>query len=170
MAHTLALAPEAESVRTHGLAQSGPILSAIMKAGISRDVSLFLPGMPHLRPFEFRLGGNSLWRIPYCWSDDYEMEKGTPCWQIAPLLKWEGLKVLNFHPIHLYFNAANPQYYQPLKERVPRLNELTPAIADGFIQSGPGVQDFFNEMIEYLGSSGESKRIKDIETIGVITE
>ena len=50
--HCLELAPEALSMRTHGLVQSTPLLSQVMSAtSIVADVSLFLPQVPHLRPF-----------------------------------------------------------------------------------------------------------------------
>jgi len=163
--HCLGLVPNnATSVRTHGLVQSSPLLAQIMaQTPITTDVSLFLPHMPHLRPVEYRVNGRMLWRIPYFWEDDFEMERTTPCWHLAPLLTaGGGLKVFDFHPIHVYLNSAETRPYWTLKQRVPDLPAMTPADAAPFVNSGIGARTLFMELVEHLVASRQSICIRDV--------
>jgi hypothetical protein len=160
--HCMELVPEATSIRTHGLVQSTQLLEKIMHlTPIKRDVSLFLPHTPHLRPVEYRWRGKTLIRIPFFWEDDFEMEQESPCWRLAPLLALgNGLKVFNFHPCHIYLNSADLRAYQGLKQCL--LSHLTSAEAAPFIQEGAGTQGLFTEIVEYLKITGSSQVIRDI--------
>jgi hypothetical protein len=165
--HVRVIVPEATSIRTHSLVQSGSLLNMIMQAGLKTDVSIFLPGMPNIRPFEFRLGGRTVTRVPYFWSDDYEMEKISPSWHLAPLLEVKGIKVLNFHPLLLYLNLSNLGNYHTIKSHAPELNKLTLEAADAHIQPGGGPKTFFSELTDHLASVGESFRVRDIVDLAV---
>lgn len=150
--HCMDLVPEAVSMRTHSLVQSSPLLELVMHSTLIKvDSSLFLPGLSHLRPFEYRIKGRTLWRIPFCWEDDFEMEKLEPIWRFAPhIATGEGLKVFNFHPIHIYLNSADIQPYQALKRRAPALSQPTQSEANAFVNVGIGTRTLFLELIEYL--------------------
>jgi hypothetical protein len=162
--HCMTLVPEATSMRTHGLYQSTLLLAQIMiQTPITTDVSLFLPHTPFLCPVEYRWGGRDCLRIPYFWEDDFEMERDPSCWYLSPLLaKGEGLKVFNFHPMHVYLNSANVESYKSLKEHVLWLTEASPVIVDRYIYAGLGTQTLFMELTEYLAASKKSLRICDI--------
>lgn len=166
LAHMTEIVPEAVSVRTHGLAQSGPILAAIMSAGLKADLSLFLPGMPGIRPVKFWSGGAPLLRIPYFWSDDHEMEKPAPSWSLSSLSAVEGLKVINFHPVHLYLNAGDMKPYAALKRQCPRLIELSAEAAEPYVRRGEGVQTFFEELTDHLATKGGSRCARDVYADG----
>lgn len=143
--HCMALVPNATSMRTHGLVQSSPLLAQIMaQTAITTDVSLFLPHTPYLQPVEYTWQGHSLLRIPYYWEDDFEMERTSPYWHLAPLLAaGEGLKVFDFYPIHVYLNSAEIRPYRALKQRVPNLPTMTSADAAPFVNSGIGARTLF---------------------------
>ena len=162
LAHLQSIVPEAISLRTHALVQSGPLLQMVMRAGLKVDVSLFLPSMSNIQPLEFRIDGRTLLRIPYFWSDDYEMEKAMPCWHLLPLLKVKGLKVMNFHPLLVFLNGSDIKPYQAIKQKVPILDALTAKTAEDFFQPGDGTQTFFHELIDHVTTVGESLRIQDI--------
>ena len=164
--HCMTLVPEASSMRTHLLVQSTLLLRQVLEQSpITTDVSLLLPNMPYIRPVEFSWRRRTLVRIPYFWADDIEMERSAPCWHLAPLLAVDkGLKVLAFHPIHIYLNAATVQPYQALKDRVPKLSEATPDILKAYVHTGDGVCVLFRELIEHLAASGQSPCIQDIST------
>ncbi len=162
--YCMAIAPDAASVRMHGLVQSSPLLELILaQTPLKTDVSLFLPHAPHLQPVEYVWQGRSLLRIPFVWEDDDEMERMAPCWHLAPLLTLgEGLKVVNFHPIHVFLNSSNMQPYKALKRRVPQLADATPGDVAGYVQDGEGGGTFFAEVIDYLSQRGKSSTITDI--------
>lgn len=162
--HCMALVPEAVSVRTHGLVQSALLLEEILnRTGIKVDVSLLLQHTPYLRPVEYQWQGRTLLRIPYYWQDGFEMQRSAPCWRLPPLLEvGDGLKVFDFHPIHVYLNSAKVGPYEALKQSVARLSEATPDEVNAYVQHGEGTQTLFLELIEHLASSGHSLRIRDI--------
>ena len=162
--HCMTLLPEAISVRTHALVQSTPLIEQILtQTPIRVDVSLFLPRAPFLRPVEYQRRGRTLLRVPYYWEDDFEMERLEPWWRLAPLLAiGDGLKVFDFHPIHIYLNSADLGPYRLLKSRVPRLPEATPREANACVQKGEGAQTLFAQVIDHLAESGGSRRIEDI--------
>lgn len=168
LGHCLALVPEASSMRTHGLVQSTSLLRQITaQSRITTDVSLFLPHTPGLRPFEHVWSHRTLFRIPYFWADDYEMEQRVPCWHLAPLMAaGNGLKVFAFHPIHVYLNTPDIQPYQALKRRVPKLLEASPDILEAYVQTGEGPFVLFTELVEHLETRGECLCIRDLHDHG----
>lgn len=162
--HCMSLVPEASSVRTHLLVQSTLLLREILaQSRITTDVSLFLPGTPHIRPVEWLWRRRTLLRIPYFWADDFEMERNIPCWRLAPQLGvGKGLKVFAFHPIHVYLNSADIEIYQTLKNRVPKISEASPHVLDAYVQTGEGTYALFKEVIGHVHAHGQSVCIQDI--------
>ena len=163
--HCMKLVPNALSMRTHSLVQSSPLLAQIMaQTPIIRDVSLFLPYTPYIRPHEFWWNGRRLLRIPYYWEEDFEMERPEPCWHLEPLLNiGEGLKIFNFHPIHIYLNSTNMKSYNAFRTHVPNPYEVTSMQAMTFIQKGVGTQTVFQELIESLSGNSGLVCIRDID-------
>jgi hypothetical protein len=162
--HCMTLVPEASSVRTHLLVQSTLLLRQILaQSRITTDVSLFLPGTPHIHPVEWLWRRRTLLRIPYFWADDFEMERNIPSWRLAPHLGvGKGLKVFAFHPIHVYLNSADIEIYQTLKNRVPKISEASPDVLNPYIQTGEGTYALFKEVTAYLAAHGPSVCIQDI--------
>lgn len=162
--HCMTLVPEATSVRTHSLVQSSPLLHRITtQTPITTDVSLFLPRTPFLRPVELQYGGRPLLRVPYYWGDNYEMECSAPCWHLEPLVDiGEGLKVFNFHPIHIYLNSTGPLGYEKFKHRLAGSADVSAEEASAYVNDGEGSNTLFTELTDYLAGSGGSLRIRDI--------
>lgn len=163
--HCMELVPDATSLRTHSLVQSTPLLARIVSdTPITTDVSLFLPCMPNLRPFSYRAGGRPLLRLPYFWEDDNEMQQVSPCWRLARLLNvGPGLKVFDFHPVHVYMNAERMEAYRSLTSRVSRLEDLEEADLRGVIRAGEGTKSLFLELVEHLAASERTVRVRDVD-------
>lgn len=104
------IVPEAKSVRSHSMTQSTVLLDLFRDKGITHDVNCFIPIQTgiEIKPW---LLWNGLVRVPYCWEDDvhcmYQLND-----KIEPYLKRPGLKVFNFHPIHVYLNTENLDRYE----------------------------------------------------------
>lgn len=162
--HCMELVPDAVSVRTHGLFQSTPLLAQIMdQTPVKIDCSLFAPHAPNLGPVEYQWAQRTLLRLPYFWEDDFEMERAKPCWQLAPLLaKGPGLKIFDFHPVHIYLNSRTMEAYRRLKQRAPDLSQSSPDMAGEIIQSGTGTQTLFIELAKYLGEAGQPLLMRDM--------
>ena len=111
----LSLVPEAHCARSHGLVDATPILSAFEQRGITHDLNLFIPFSSgiQLKPFRHFSG---LKRIPFFYEDDaacFEPVLAAPADHLfsSP----EGLKVFNFHPIHLFLNTESMERYYDAK-------------------------------------------------------
>ena len=152
-------------MRSHGLVQSTPILAQVIeKTPIKRDVSLFLPYHPNLKPINYWWKNQKLLRIPYFWEDDVEMQQPKSIWHKNPLLfqQGKGLKIFNFHPVHIYLNSNNMETYEIFKRSVGNLTTSTPSEAKDFINSGEGAGNYFSELVEGIPSSIELLCIRDI--------
>lgn len=162
--HCLDLVPEAVSLRTHGLLQSTTLLGQVMnQTGVTTDASLFLPHANHVRPLEYQWEKKSILRVPHFWEDDFEMERTAPCWDLAPLLaENDGLKVFDFHPIHIYLNSSTTDAYRRLKQKAANLSAVSEEQAAALAQTPTGTQTLFRELTEHLSQTGESLRMRDI--------
>ena len=154
------IAPNAKSIRTHGLLQSSKILSRFNQYGIDVDVSLFLTKQPLLQPHYskyFKLN-----RIPYFWEDDVEMEEGADWKNIEKYNQIPGLKIYDFHPIHIFLNSHSFAVYEKIKNtNYPNIDEveLLSQKNESF-----GVETFFKSLLESLKNKN-TITISDISQI-----
>lgn len=163
--HCLKIVPDAVSMRAHSLFTSTPILSRVIETtDIQTDLSLFLPHAHYLQPVKFWWKKQSLIRIPFFFEDDFEMESDNPRWQIAQILPrvFAGLKIFNFHPIHIYLNSSDLVNYERLKKSAAvSLNLIKEQQARPFILSKSGTKTLFLELVNRL-STTNSLRVKDL--------
>ena len=153
------IVPTAKSVRTHGLLQSTRILEKFHKYNIENDVSLFAPNSnnpPHYLKFA------KLYRFPYFWEDDINMMEDK-IWSLPQSLFQEnGLKIFNFHPLHIYFNFCDIKQYENFKIK----NGYTfsdKSDVDAFINKNDnGVQTFFRDLVSSL-SDKQSYTIQELK-------
>ena len=106
----LEIVPEAKSVRSHSMAQSFRLLDLFSRKGLTHDSNDFIPEQSnvHLVPFCHWSG---LTRIPFFWEDNVQImyEENS---SIDALCRRPGLKVFNFHPIHIYMNTESLDRYE----------------------------------------------------------
>jgi hypothetical protein len=106
----LALVPEAKSVRSHSMTQSSRLLDLFLQAGLTHDCNHFIPAHTGiaLKPYRH---WNGLIRVPYFWEDDVDLAYGAgPGIDVAVSL--QGLKVFDFHPIHVALNSTSLAQYE----------------------------------------------------------
>lgn len=145
------LFPNAKSVRTHSLFQSSPLLALFHKFGIENDLSLLLENCSSLHPFFssfFRL-----YRFPCFWEDDVMMSKNYDLEHFSTFKKISGLKIFNFHPIHIFLNSKNLEKYNEIKTSIG-LSNITKSNIQKFINNNTGTKSFFLHLIEFM--KGES--------------
>ena len=142
-------------MRTHALMQSTPLLELVLQeTSVRTDVSIFLPHATGVAPIEYWWLGRSLMRIPYIWEDDFEIERPQPVWDLGPMAALPGVRVFDFHPIHVYLNSSTLAAYQSLKRRVPVITAATPSDIDDLVETGAGAGTAFNSLIAALGRDG----------------
>ena len=164
LAHCAGLVPDGISMRTHSLAQSTPLLDHVAAATAIRiDASLYLPHAPGLRPLEHWSSGGRLLRIPYLWEDDLEMARPSPVWSLDRLPTEPGLKVLDFHPVHVFLNSAELGPYEELKRYPTPLTALDEATASPLIKrDGAGTRDMFTQAADHLARLDGGATIRQV--------
>ena len=106
----LKIVPEAKAIRSHSMTQNSRLSQLFVDKGLTHDCNHLIPeqsGIP-LKPW---LLWNGLTKMPHFWEDDavciYEVN--TP---IRELLSRDGLKVFDFHPIHVFLNTEILDRYE----------------------------------------------------------
>jgi hypothetical protein len=106
----LAIVPEARAVRSHSMLQSTNLLALFREKGLTHDANTFVSEWAGiaLKPWIDWLG---MTRVPYCWEDDIYClsAKATPIEAVADR---PGLRVFDFHPIHIFLNTECISRYE----------------------------------------------------------
>ncbi len=139
----LAFYPKAKGERSHSLFQSSHLIKLLKKKGIKYEVNTYLPLCENIRLVNY----NGILKIPFYWEDDTNFVH----WQKYSLLDYalskKGLKIFNFHPIHIYLNTNSQDQYALAKKGVHNCDREH---LDGLIFRGAGTRSFFVELLEYL--------------------
>jgi hypothetical protein len=116
----LAFLPEAKCVRSHSLTQSSKLSELFRFKGLTHECNTLIPAISEitLKPWTSFCG---LTRVPYFWEDDVHIlyeSIGIPQQNIVELATTEkkkgggGLKVFDFHPIHVFLNTESLDRYE----------------------------------------------------------
>ena len=144
-----ALVPEARVIRCHALVDATPVLVSARQLGFEADLNLFIPlssGIS-LKPYTHFSG---LRRLPFFYEDDawaLEQDHPSPEQHMAA----DGLKIFNFHPIHLYLNTETMDRYGRAKAYYHDFDRLAPFINRG---EGFGARDFLLRIVELGRENG----------------
>lgn len=137
----LAIVPEAKSVRSHSMVQSSRLMDLFAKRGLRFDCNHFVPeqSLIELRPWKL---WNGLIKVPHFWEDDATClyEENTP---IQSLVQRRGLKIFDFHPIHVYLNTEDLARYEdsrPFHSDAERLRR--------YRYDGTGTRTFLLQLLE----------------------
>lgn len=162
VAHCARLVPEATAVRTHCLLQSTPLHDELLRgSGVSVDLSLFLPHAVGVEPVVQWSPAGRLLRLPYVWQDNMEMYSPEPHFKAADLLDAPGLRIFDFHPVHVWLNSRAFEPYERLKAE-HRLDAVTEMEANRFRTQGPGTMTAFLDLADRLAAAGGGARVRDL--------
>ena len=107
--------PEAVSVRSHSMTQNSLILDSFEKFGLIYDCNTFIPLSANVVVKPYKHWTNKLIKILYFWEDDvhciYEWN-----WDVKKFLNYSGIKVFDFHPIHVFLNTEHLNRYEKSRE------------------------------------------------------
>lgn len=146
--------PDAVSTRSHGVVTSGEILFKLAtKTKIRIDTSYFLPESPDIKPAIHHFPNGKICKIPFFWSDDYQLVKNeiSSSFSVLDFENVHGLKVLNFHPVHIFKNTPSLKFYNESKSNTSFIRNT----------ASSGARDYFEQAISLLVNK-ETFFLKDL--------
>jgi hypothetical protein len=104
------LVPEAKSIRSHSLTQSSRLLDMFIDHGLTHDCNNYIPfdSNIELKPWKI---WNGMIKVPHFWEDDLYCLSGSKI-KFEKIITERGLKVLDFHPIHVFLNTETMARYE----------------------------------------------------------
>ena len=131
--------PESVGIRNHSLLNSTQITNEIGKLGfeyISNESRLYE------EEIHVRYSWNNLKILPIFWEDDFHWLYGKKFDDLKFNLTAKDLKIFNFHPIHIYLNTPDHDFYQNVKKHYQNPKKLWKLRN----KEKPGVCDFFENL------------------------
>ena len=101
--------------------------------------------------------------MPYFWSDDGEMSiMQSPSFEFnSKNYDKPGLKILDFHPIHVFLNSENISNYNLLKTK-GNIKDCTAEDVKSFINNGNGSGSLLKQIIRSNPNPNGFKTISEI--------
>jgi peptidoglycan/xylan/chitin deacetylase (PgdA/CDA1 family) len=134
--------PQAVGARSHSLFVSSNILQNYKKHGLRYESNNFLYLHPNL---QITKRFYNFYSIPFFWSDDKLIELENK--EKNTYLRVKGLKIYNFHPIHIFLNTPKNHYYNIHKHNYHNDEELLKNRFRGF-----GVGTYFENILKEIYS------------------
>jgi len=157
------IVPDAVSSRSHAVMHSGRILSGIMKhTNVKIDSTFFLPELEGIQPVIHEMDNGWVMKAPFFWADDYEMGKANPDWNIDRFYTMNGLKILMFHPIHLFLNSPAIQFYNDFRVKQLNSNIKMESEFSRYKHEGTGAMNSFLSVLSQLENKEDSIQLKDL--------
>lgn len=140
LAQICCVVPEARAVRSHSLVMSERLVDVFRDAGLRRVCNSFIPAESAAACAPWKLWDDMI-VIPHCWQDNVAMRlHGT----VRPPLPGHGLRVFDFHPIHVYLNTPDIAVYEAAR---PCFQEPETLVRHRVMQRR-GTRDILRQILE----------------------
>lgn len=131
--------------RCHGFYEDTNVSVSLKENGYRFDSNLALHLQDYVIPLRHQSG---LIRFPVTLEDDYLLRESGLDWaKIRTHLASPGLKVFNFHPIHIALNTPSLDYYNDVKRKI------TPINWRDYIYKGEGISNILTQIRDYVRDS-----------------
>lgn len=139
--------PDSVSVRSHSLTQSSLITEEFFKQGFKFESNHLSPhvSVVELRPYSIL--GDDIVKVPFLWIDDVHFYCQKP-WSWDLIMQSKGLRVLDFHPIHVFLNTEKIERYYDAKPFLNDFEELKKHINTGSY----GTRDFLIDLLKKINN------------------
>ena len=107
--NSLEIVPNARSVRSHSVTQSGQISDSFKKNGLTHVSNDNIPERTGIR-FHPWIANNGLVVAPYCWADEHSWVSKQSS-DFEDIVLRSKLAVFDFHPIHIFLNTNSNKTY-----------------------------------------------------------
>lgn len=138
----LKIIPDAVSVRSHDLTQKTEYLSLFKRHGLKYDCNLYLPYNSGIVNKPFKHFDHHTIRVPHYWEDDVHCLYNDE-WSIDKYLAYKGIRVFDFHPIHIALNSENIDRYVSIRDMQQNMEKVFANKFDGY-----GSESFLIDLIE----------------------
>ncbi|NES79692.1 MULTISPECIES: hypothetical protein [unclassified Okeania] len=130
--------PNTKGFRSHRMFWDYGLYDLLPKQGVIYDSSIFLPFHANL---EINRAYGDLLRIPVWWTDNLHLERQLSLNSAEFLdLSEPGLKVLIFHPIHVYLNSSHRDVYREKVQLLGDLRSLDISTLEPLRHQGVGIE------------------------------
>lgn len=118
------IVPTAKVIRSHSLSQGPLFLNSYLARGFTHESNLYLPVQSNISAKPFQYGFGDITRVPLVFSDDEAINRN---WDMSPdeILSSDTLKVVDFHPIHVFLNTKNSSQYMAAKSDMQSFERLS---------------------------------------------
>jgi len=140
------LYPEATGSRSHGLYIHSGLRNLYPEHGISYESNYMMYGESGLHPFYMY---DDVVQLPIYFMDDMWMRRGAKDFDVGDMLDKPGMKVLAFHPSHIYMNSHSIEFYEEQKEYYHDPKKLRENRYDD-----EGVTVLFRDILENIEEEG----------------
>jgi hypothetical protein len=150
--------PDAKGTRSHSLFYTERLRPLYMKFGLEYQSNAMMYRHHGTRPFHI---APSTLEIPLFWMDNFyiEMESGRPDYNFADLgLDEPGLKVFDFHPVHVFLNTETMDRYEEAKKHYKEPKEL----AAYRNTETRGTKDIFVDLLRHASAGGSAATLGEI--------
>lgn len=140
----LGIVPNAKLVRSHSVVQSSRLSNLYLDKGFTHESNDYIPYYSgiELKPWKLH---NGLIKAPYFWSDELECTQNAYKLKISDLVLFSGLKIFDFHPIHIFLNTESLERYEKTRHLHNKPNQLIKHRYDGY-----GTRNRLFELINLL--------------------
>jgi hypothetical protein len=148
----LAIVPEAKCVRSHSTTQSSNLLDLFSRKGLTHECNSFIPAQSgiELKPWQLWSGVTC---VPYFWEDDVACLYGPDeefC--MSRLIGLSGIKVFDFHPVHIFLNTEHMDRYERTREW-----HRSPHKLQAHRHEGEGTRTRFLEFLHFMSSVASTR-------------
>lgn len=149
--------PDATGLRSHGMYVHSPLRAEYEAYGIGYESNYAAYLVDALEPFW--MFGEAVQFPVYFMDDTWLRLRADPdaLPSVDELLCGPGLRVLDFHPVHVYLNTPDIDYYRARKDAYHDPDRLREERYEGL-----GVRDLFVEVLERLDSEDGSRTLGEL--------
>lgn len=144
-------------VRSHSLHIYTGLREFYKEQDIRYESNYLMYGEENIDPFWMYDG---VVQFPIKFMDDMWLRRGSKQTDIQNILDGDGLKILAFHPVHIFINSPTIDYYESNKEHYNDAEQLR-----NNRYGGEGVRDVFKKILKESAESDE-----EVATLGEIYE
>ena len=130
------------AIRSHSMVQSSVLLNTFSNMGFTHDCNTFVPFSSGVELAPWTHWNSSLIKVPYFWEDDIHCISGWE-WDLDKLVRHPGLKVFDFHPIHVYLNTHDIELYESTRS----LHNTPSMLAGKVNRTEYGTRDLFLDLL-----------------------